>query len=519
MTARWIWPAFGAVWLVGLALALAYAPTWDVVWRMHIATGMLDGGRLYQDLIEPNPPLWFWAALPGALLAEVLGVSAHAAMVVLGHVAIVPAAVVFARLLSPLLAPWPLLVALVAFAAAAGLIPIDESGQREQAAVVASLLWAALAVRRAEAQPPPPLLAAAAALLAAYGFALKPFFLGVPLVLEMWLLWRLRASWRPVRTETLVLAMCALIYACAVLTLAPLYLREIAPLAGLSWSGIRARQDLPPVTHALGVAATGMIVIVAPALALRAGRPSALLQAVMLSAGALALGAVAQMKGFGYHFIAAKGLTLVALALLAAQGRFGSGVGKVSFAPLVLTVLVAAQIAFPAASALTLGRTPPAEASVAGHIARLARALPEGGGMMVLSANPGHAFFEPTRAGLPHLSRHFSMWMLPGLDSASLDSETQPAALRQAERVREDFVSDITCARPDLIVSETTTHHRPQWLKPEAFRFDPLAFMRDDPAFAGWLDVGYAPVAVTQPDLAVWRRLRPLARPAACPPP
>ena len=36
----------------------------DVAWQLWIAGRIHAGAHLYRDIIEVNPPLWFWMALP-----------------------------------------------------------------------------------------------------------------------------------------------------------------------------------------------------------------------------------------------------------------------------------------------------------------------------------------------------------------------------------------------------------------------------------------------------------------------
>src|SRR6476646_3329097 len=36
----------------------------DVAWQLWIAGRIHEGAHLYRDIIEVNPPLWFWMALP-----------------------------------------------------------------------------------------------------------------------------------------------------------------------------------------------------------------------------------------------------------------------------------------------------------------------------------------------------------------------------------------------------------------------------------------------------------------------
>src|SRR5690349_9808631 len=44
----------------------------DVVWQMWIARQLLGGAKLYTDILELNPPLWFWLAVPVQKMAQLL---------------------------------------------------------------------------------------------------------------------------------------------------------------------------------------------------------------------------------------------------------------------------------------------------------------------------------------------------------------------------------------------------------------------------------------------------------------
>src|SRR5438270_13824343 len=48
----------------------------DVASQLQIAQRIHEGARLYRDIIEVNPPLWFWMALPVDRLAAVLHLEA-----------------------------------------------------------------------------------------------------------------------------------------------------------------------------------------------------------------------------------------------------------------------------------------------------------------------------------------------------------------------------------------------------------------------------------------------------------
>lgn len=107
----------------------------DISGQLWIADRLRHGARLYIDISEINPPLWFWLAIPVDGLAAALGVRAEAVLIV---------AIGFAALLSllatnQLLKTYPpeLRSALLIFAACILLImPLRDLGQREQIALM-----------------------------------------------------------------------------------------------------------------------------------------------------------------------------------------------------------------------------------------------------------------------------------------------------------------------------------------------------------------------------------------------
>src|SRR5437764_499726 len=73
-----LWPLFGALCLTVAvtALRLTGGVDSDVASQLQIAQRMHEGARLYRDIVEVNPPLWFWMALPIDRLASLLHIEA-----------------------------------------------------------------------------------------------------------------------------------------------------------------------------------------------------------------------------------------------------------------------------------------------------------------------------------------------------------------------------------------------------------------------------------------------------------
>jgi hypothetical protein len=168
----------------------------DMAFLLYTAGRVLDGARLYVDVVEINPPLIVALNLPAVLLARALGVSDIAVLRLLLSMALLGSLAFSAWALRLALGvdrtglrPLVLLLAFALF-----LAPGNDFGQREHLLVALALPYVLLAVARADGRPAAALPAFAAGLLAGIGLALKPHFLLVWVAIEGYAAWRLRAS-------------------------------------------------------------------------------------------------------------------------------------------------------------------------------------------------------------------------------------------------------------------------------------------------------------------------------------
>ena len=201
------------------------------LWIAHQING---GAVLYRDMIEVNPPLWFWMALPVDGMAALLNVGAGRVMVVaIGCIAALALAAID-RLLGSM-APLRRTAFLVYTSLIFLVMPWLELGQREQILLIGTVPYALLTASRRTERPVPALLALSVGAGAGLGFALKHYFLICPVLLELWLFAGRRRGWRPVRPETMAILAVGLAYASAVILWARGFLDTIVPLARLSY--------------------------------------------------------------------------------------------------------------------------------------------------------------------------------------------------------------------------------------------------------------------------------------------
>jgi hypothetical protein len=198
----------------------------DSAWQMWLGRQMLHGANLYSDLVEVNPPLWFWMAVPLAWIAEMLALPGR--VVLIGFLVLTIA--LSYGLSIALIRDWPphkRLAFTAGFLLATIPISLRIFTQREHFVLVATIPYVLLCGARDRGQRVSMGLATSIAVIAAFGFAIKPFFALVPIALELWL-WRHVSR---VRTETICLGSLAALYVLATLMLEQDFITAVPMIA------------------------------------------------------------------------------------------------------------------------------------------------------------------------------------------------------------------------------------------------------------------------------------------------
>ena len=149
------WISIVILFAAAVALRHVLAANTDVSWLLTVAERVLDGQRLYVDVVETNPPMAVLVYMPGIVIARALGLPVEIVTDSLMFAAIFVSLAIVARILKHSSLPgadsW--LLAPLAFAAFA-ILPMQAFGQREHIAVVELLpLLAVFAVRMKEEAP------------------------------------------------------------------------------------------------------------------------------------------------------------------------------------------------------------------------------------------------------------------------------------------------------------------------------------------------------------------------------
>jgi len=405
----------------------------DVAGQFWYANAMRRGVRLYTDIVEINPPLWFWMAMPIDALAdwlrlrtEPLAILAVAALVLLAMAAV-------GRLLDHL--PGLRRIALLAYLAAVLLIlPARQLEQREHLALIAAIPYLVLAATRQRGDRVSPLLAAAIGLAAGLGLALKPYFLAVPLLVECWHLAALRRAYRPLRPETVALAAVGVAYGAAVLLFARDYITVTLPLLRSAYGAVASSAvgSSPLLVIWLLLA----LPILSQHRAIRSGR-APVTAALLIGGGGFAVAWALQHKAWFYHGLPTTGCLALALAAVVAEvGLPRNKALGVSVPALLLLPLMFATID------MEMRVTP--ENDLGPAVADLR----EGDAFGLISASGATSWPALVNRGFRLSSRYGQYWMLHAIDAAPGDAAL--AAL--GRRVIRETAFDYRCLPPKVII-------------------------------------------------------------------
>jgi len=235
------WLLIALVFAVAILLRQIVPLNTDVSWLLTIGERVLDGQRLYVDIVEINPPMAVFAYLPGIAVARALGVDpknvTDALILILAAASLVATARVLR--LSLLLSHARLASLAIWAAAVVTVLPMQVFGQREHIATLTFLPALAVYALRGNREQPPLWSILMAGIGAGITLAFKPFFL-VPVVLCILLTVIRSRTWQVLFSpENFIAGSLVAIYAVSAYIFYPEYFAVTYPLVRdtyLSWS-------------------------------------------------------------------------------------------------------------------------------------------------------------------------------------------------------------------------------------------------------------------------------------------
>jgi len=281
--------------LLLLPVVLAPPLNHDVAAILDFTQRWIGGEALYARLLDPNPPLIFVLNLLPAYLGLHTGLDAVIALQVcillLGGVVWWLALRMRRRGDEGPIERSFLDVAPVFVLLGAGY----DFGQREHLMTLCALPYLFLAARRARAERGSHHFAAV--VLAAVAFALKPYFLAVPALVELYVLFSL--GWRAYLRDPVAWVMAAVwvAYLASLPLLFPDYLKVVLPLVSTNYLGGTVWQTVQAPRMA-----TALVLLVPLVWIAFRGR-NQLVKILSLAAVGAAVSGLAQRKGWSYHIV------------------------------------------------------------------------------------------------------------------------------------------------------------------------------------------------------------------------
>ena len=468
-----------------LALALVAAITGirafgtvdsDVSWQLWIAHQLNGGARLYLDIIETNPPLWFWMGMPVDRLALAAHLrSDHVLIIAIGILAFLSLTATN-QLIRSMDAPRRAL--LLAYGALVLLaIPWLQFGQREQIVLIATLPYAALVGARREGRQVPLAFAFLIGAFAAAGFALKHYFLVVPILLELWLLCCERKKWRPLRPETTAMVLVGALYGASFLLFADNYFSVALPLILLAYGVTGAERLVDLFQPAVLVALATLALLAADARIFRSDR-SAFAAPLTIAAIGFAGAYFIQAKGWTYHAVPFAGCAALAFATFLLGGEKPPRTAAlVAPALLLLPLWIAAQQAI---------HEPQSQVDVRQAV----DGLRAGDSVGFIGSDPALGWNVTLQKDFRYPSRYNGFWMMRALVRNEAMRSPDQRLSRLGRLVVRQTVDDFRCIPPKrIIIARPRPGARPG-------EFDIMTFFLRDPQFRE-LIANYRPVTRT----------------------
>ncbi len=483
-----VWLLGGALFLLGFAGEMRSGLNGDSAWLLHAAGRVVDGARLYTDVVEVNPPLIVWLNVIVVAVAHLLRASEITTyrLFVWGLIGL--ALWLSDRMLASLREPEDsryrrgllLGAALILLA-----LPGPYFGQREHLTLAMVLPWILTTAARARGRPPADADAVTAGLLAGVGVALKPHDLLLPLGLALygWL----RSPDRRLRLPPEHAALAALLggYAVATLVFAPAYVEAMVRLSSIYWE--YGRRSLGAVLGAnlLPLTVLGSLLLW-PAVR-RLTRYPELADALGIATAALFAAVLLQHKGFGYHYYPAigTGLLLLLTGVLGGSARPLSPALRTVCAGLALLAAVPFTMLLLGTAAARAGGSWQKRPITAGNreLAAFLRTHPARGPVVVYSPWMEDSFPLVLESRVEWGSRYPFMWFLPAL---------YREALASGDSLRYRSGTEMSAAERRLIrsVAEDLGRYQPVYVfvrrpgGPHFLQVDILAALWQDAEFA-----------------------------------
>jgi len=204
----------------------------DVGYLLHAANQVLAGGKYGADIFEPNPPMILYLYFPACLFAKWTAISIITAVrLYIILLAIISLSLCFFFLKKLIKPQDKVLRYFLFYTLVFGMLflPYFAFAQREHILIIFMLPYLLSAALALENKPVHPGIAVLIGVMAGLGFALKPFFLVTPCLVEFYFIIKQRRLFAWVRIESFVIIGVLILYLASIFLWQPDYIKVVLP--------------------------------------------------------------------------------------------------------------------------------------------------------------------------------------------------------------------------------------------------------------------------------------------------
>jgi hypothetical protein len=455
----------------------------DVGWVLYSTGRLLDGAVFGVDIVEPNPPLIWWISAGPVLVAERFALPVWAVFRVFALLLLTISLLVSDRLLA---AGGVARTTRMAFLAAGAYLLTfavhRDFGQREHLAVILILPYLLAVALRIGGGTIDTARAVAIGIAAGLAVALKPYFLGVPILVEVIILLKMRSLRLLVRPEALGAIFAVSSYALAVILFASPWLTNAAPdILRIYWAfEVDASKQFVPLLKRFYLVLIGAFIVFR-------SKPNPYAIVTLAAAAGFALSVVLQGKYYSYHIYPAYALLVIALTV---STDSMARKWKLPMIAILLVVLVQ-DLVFSGQKLVTRSSHGAIGRGYAEMATFVRSNTPEGGSFLAISTHPYPGFPTALYANRRWSSARNSQFYLPAvvrLREQGPRHDRELLVFAEA-KARAAIASDLANKPALVLIDQSLFRHAI-----EGSKFDYLKFFMEDPKFASrWSEYVPAP--------------------------
>ncbi len=293
--------------LSALYVALVLFPSHlnhDVSWILYGSREMLNGGEFGRDVIDVNPPLTWWFSMPPMWVAELFNASPILVFRLYVFL-LIGVSITLLRRTNKQLEHWQVAAAAMTLI----VMPGYDFGQREHLMVILVVPYLGIAIKPVENEPASTRYLIG--LLAGIGICIKPYFLLIPICVEIFRIVKTRSFPGIFRIETITMGKFGIAYVASALILAPAFSSDILSATLTNYTAFNN-----PLIFVAGslvsksiLVLLALIVLILAQVRWRAG------SGFLAAAFGAALSVLAQSKGWNYHILPVVAFVLLAISM------------------------------------------------------------------------------------------------------------------------------------------------------------------------------------------------------------